>query len=113
MISVSALLSIVNVELTIRLHVLSGFTLGKHQGRLLSNSMRLASGAQQAILKSLAGVLMPLCLDVVARLENPTYRQQTRYQKSRNHAGTEHNVDVGNALETPAESADQVHHWIE
>jgi hypothetical protein len=55
----------------------------------------------------------PLPLQLVPRPENPPHHCKTSSEELRRHSEADGDADVGNAVEAPAEAADQVDDRIE
>jgi len=51
--------------------------------------------------------------NLVPSLKHPPYKSQADDKKAKRHANTHADVHIGDAVETPAKAADQIHHWIE
>src|SRR3546814_6829256 len=61
-----------------------------------------------------AGVFVyGLVLQPIAGLEYPPHRQQTGAEDTEDHRQADTDADVRDAVEAPAETADQIHHRIE
>src|SRR3712207_3101758 len=54
-----------------------------------------------------------LRLQAVTRLEDPPHRRQAHDQEEDRHAEAQGDAHVGDAVEAPAEAADQVHDGVE
>lgn len=75
-----------------------------------------SSGSRIAYKRSLLSdrprLLASSTLKTIAGLENPPHSHKAKCQEGQSHAETDRHRHVGNAVKTPAESADQVHHRV-
>ena len=51
--------------------------------------------------------------NLVSRLKHPPYKSQADDEKAKRHANTHGDMHIGNAVEAPAKTADQIHYRIE
>jgi hypothetical protein len=58
-------------------------------------------------------MIVALVSNLVPRLKHPPYKSQTDDEKTKCHANTHGDMHIGNAIEAPAKSADQIYHRIE